>query len=636
MDLFVKISYDFFMKNILLSALNTRYTHSAIALGSLKAYYEAHHKAQRLVIQEFDLNQTNEFIITSLIEAKPDIIAFSVYIWSIERTLVIADALKVAFPHIKVILGGPEASYSAEKILTLNPSIDYIVRGEGEITFTELINHLIGTGPNIHKNNKNILETEILGVTARVNGKIVAYPDRPLIEDLDILPCPIRSNSYTPSHNFVFYEASRGCPYKCSYCLSSIEGQVRNHSIERVKQDLDWFFQSNLKQIRFADRTFNWEAPRAKEILEYILENNVKNKNFHFEIHADFLKPELIELFAKAPEDVFHLEIGVQSTNPKALETVNRPHNLEGLKKNVKRLKEETKCHLHLDVLGGLEYDGFQDFCKSFDDVYQLEPHDIQISLIKVLPGTPLAGRLKNQTFFAMNHPPYTILRTNWLSPQEAMLIQDMGKLVEGIINTKRYGLCINYLRDLFFKGSIAQLTAALVHFWRQEKIQFFGFTPENVNKHLYKFATTLSPSVGQLAKVRSILEHEYRMCRKVVTADIYNAVDFGEREKRYPYKMQGGIKGYWYESHPLEEENSETTIIVYKTNKDLSQTPSIELVELTEEESYTLMAVQAKSSLEGAQKAWHGYRPGRPIPNIKENIEKLSKKGLIYESRYN
>lgn len=622
------------MKKIILTALNTRYTHSAIALGSLKAYYESVYKNQTLSIKEFDLNQTNEFIIASLIEARPDIIAFSVYIWSIERSMVIADALKTAFPEIVIIFGGPEVSYSAEKILKQSLCIDFIVRGEGEISFSELINHLLASDTASLAEGK-----EILGVTARLGEKILAYPDRPLIEDLDLLPCPVGSKSYLPSHSFVFYEASRGCPYSCSYCLSSVEGKVRNHSIERVKKDLDWFFTSELTQIRFADRTFNWEAPRAKEIIEYILEKNTNHKNFHFEIHADFLKSELIELFARGPEGMFHLEIGVQSTNPKALESVNRPHCLEGLRKNVKRLKKETKCHLHLDVLGGLEHDSFQDFCKSLDDVYELEPHDIQISLVKVLPGTPLAGRLKNKTFFAMNHPPYTILRTNWLSPFEAMMIQDMGKLVEGIINSKRYEGSINYLRELCFKGSIAKLSEGLVLFWRKNKIQFFGFTPENLQINLLKFASTLTMTHRELTKLRSMLEHEYRMCRRVITADIHSLVDFGEREKRYPFRVTGGIRGYWHESNPLASDarkDNEISIIVYKTNKDLSQAPSIEVISLEDEEAYAFMAVQAKASLERAEKGWAEYRPERAIPNIKENIEKLSKKGLIYESRYN
>ncbi|MDD3001773.1 MAG: DUF4080 domain-containing protein [Candidatus Riflebacteria bacterium] len=611
------------MKKIILSALNTRHTHSALALGYLKAYYEQFNNSPALKIVEYDLNQTNETIIASLISEKPEILAFSVYIWSVDRILTIADAIKTAFPETLIILGGPEVSYNSEELMILNPSIDYIIRGEGEVTFNELITQIL-------RGNQ---KTPVQGVTARTESGITAYDDRPLIANLDDIPCPIRTGAYVPKHSFIFYEASRGCPSRCAYCLSSVQGPVRNHSMARVKADLDAFFESNLSQVRFADRTFNCDPARATEIIEYILKHNHKNINFHFEIQADFLSDDIIELLSKGPDGMFHLEIGVQSTNPRALDAVNRSYDLNVLREKVSLLRNKTACHLHLDVLGGLEHDTFKHFCKSFDDVYNLKPHDIQVSLVKVLRGTPLEKKLSNKTFFAMNRPPYTILRTNWLSPEEAMLIQDIGKLTEGIVNSLRYNLSIETLTKSVFNDSSSALLIEMVKFWRKERIQFFNFTPENTAKNLTNFVCALALPISLQKRITSLITHELRMCQKIQGPDLFVGINFGEKQKKYEYKLSAGIRGYWYEQHPTDIQKEGLAIVAYKFERDLSAVPSIEVLNLSDAELFVLIMIQNRTSLDRAAELWNKYRPGWPLPEIEKVIEKMIEKELIYLS---
>lgn len=611
------------MKKIILSALNTRHTHSALALGYLKAYYEQFNDSTAVKIVEYDLNQTNETIISSLISEEPEILAFSVYIWSVERILTIADAIKTAFPETLIILGGPEVSYNSEELMILNPSIDYVIRGEGEVTFNELVGQIVAGN----------LQAKVRGVTARTVSGVTAYEDRPLIENLDEIPCPIRSGAYVPKHSFIFYEASRGCPSKCAYCLSSVQGPVRNHSMARVKADLDMFFESSLSQIRFADRTFNCDPERAVEIIEYILKHNRKNINFHFEIQADFLSDEIINLLSKGPDGMFHLEIGVQSTNPRALDAVNRSYDLDVLREKVSLLRSKTACHLHLDVLGGLEHDSFKDFCKSYDDVYNLKPHDIQVSLVKVLRGTPLEKKQANKTFFAMNRPPYTILRTDWLLPNEAMLIQDIGKLTEGIVNSMRYNQALESLTKLVFNGSASSLLIEMVKFWRKEKIQFFNFTPENTAKNLTNFVHTLALPENSQKRITSLITHELRMCQKIQGPDLFIGIDFGEKQKKYEYRVSAGIRGYWYERHPTNAQNEWPAIVAYKFERDLSAVPSIEILNLSDEELFVLMLVQNRTSIDRGAEVWHKYRPEWPLPQIEKVIEKMIENELIYSS---
>ena len=610
--------------NILLSAINTKFTHKALSLACLKSYWDLFHNNIPLTIKEFDLNILNETIINDLLLLRPDVLAFSTYIWSVERIITVSSAVKSAYPDCKIILGGPEVSFNSVNLLTQNKCIDFIIRGEGEITFNELLEAII--------NNSSL--DNIPGITLRINDRIQKNKERQLIKDLDILPSPFISGNYQGSTNFTYYEASRGCPSKCAYCLSSVQGYVRNHSLERVKQDLDWFFKSDYDQIRFADRTFNFDSPRAREIIQYIKTNNIKCKNFHFEIQADFLSDEIIELLADAPRGMFHLEIGVQSTNPKALEAVNRTFDLEMMKQKIIKLRQETNCYLHLDVLGGLPYDSYSDFCKSLDDVASLKPEDIQISMVKVLHGTPFEYMTRKQPLFYMSKPPYTIVRTEWLSPEESVMISQISKLFEGIANTGRFNNSLYYIANTAFNGSKAKLFENLVYFWRKRKYLFYNFSPENTVKHLKEYSAQLFNADYHIKVIESSLDHELRMTLKVPNVDNCSCPFEFCPEKKPQFKLKQDLKGYWYKYNPISI-NSNLNLdlnypLIYSYSRLDDGTPNVSVIELNLDEAFTLLAVQKKVPVQELSNIWGKLYPSKDKPIFNELINKLMDSGYI------
>lgn len=621
------------MKKIILTALNTRHTHSALALAYLQAYWQVKPERNALHIVEYDLNQTNEGIIAELIIQKPDVIAFSVYIWSVSRTMVIAAALKTSLPEIKIIMGGPEVSFNSAALMQSHPCIDFIIRGEGEESFAELLESILG--------NNSV--AGIAGLTYRDFNQIKENPAREFIKDLDVIPSPFVNSVYKDVHSFTYYEASRGCPSKCSYCLSSVLGPVRNHSIARVKADLDWFFTSNYRQVRFSDRTFNYDRPRAREIIQYIKEHNKRNINFHFEIQADFLSEDIVDLLADCPDGMFHLEIGIQSTNPAALISVNRRFNLEILQDRIKKLKSKTQCHLHLDLLGGLPHDTLQDFCHSLDDVWNLEPHSIQISLVKILRGTPLEASLADGQIFAMPDPPYTILRTAWLNSFEAIRIQDISKIVEGIHNGQRFPFTLKFIVNHYFSGSASSFFGALSDFWRAQKFLFFSFSPEVTAQRIKEFLANLTQARQSdkeyLQKpANSLIEHELRMTQRVPGGFQGPIPLFAVSVPRHTYRPNQDLRAYWYDYNPLDlirnpESASEGPFpLVYSFGRDQTGAPTIAVVDLSLSEAYTIAAVQQRVPVEAFAETWQSTYERLPVPDFVETIEKLCQSGLLYE----
>ncbi|EKD82661.1 MAG: hypothetical protein ACD_39C01162G0002 [uncultured bacterium] len=620
------------MIKILAAALNTRHTHSALALAYLKAYWQKVPDRQTIDICEYDLNQTNETIIADLILRDPDILAFSVYIWSLARTLEVAGAIKAALPDTVILLGGPEVSYNSEWLMQRYDCIDYIIRGEGEATFAELLTALI---------NDNQTDN-IAGITRRKGTSISCNPDRELISDLDMIPSPFQAGFYKEKHSFTYYEASRGCPSKCSYCLSSVLGRLRYFSVERVEADLDWFFNSDYQQVRFADRTFNHDRARARRIINYVKANNHRNINIHFEIQADFLSEDIIDLLSDAPEGMFHLEIGVQTTNPSALQAVNRRFDLATLKDRVQQLRNRTKCHLHLDLLGALPHDTLADFMQSLDDVWQLLPHSIQISLVKVLRGTPLENSVANCELAAMPAPPYTILRTNWLTSKEAIHIQDIGKLVEGIYSSQRYPRSLYFIVDLLFSASAARFFAELAHYWRRQGLQFYNFSPENIEKHLKTFIGSLGLHSPASRMLPSLLEHELRLSQKVpVSSNPSITPSFDNIVRKTLYRLQPGCRVLWYEFDPLLlaqqklelAASSSPRPVVYRFEKDLSATPDVEVLEMDLTTAFIMAAIQARAESGGWESTWRRLWPNLPVPEFSPALEKLVESGLLYEA---
>lgn len=622
--------------NIILSAINTRHTHASLSLALIKAYWSRFPDRPEIGIKEYNLNDLPEEIANQLILSEPDVIAFSTYIWSLNHIINIAGIVKSACPSVKLILGGPEVSFTAKKLLEENSFIDVIISGEGEHVFQEvLLNYISG---------ESLKST--CGISFRSNNNIITNPPAILIEDLDQIPSPFTSGIYGNGRGFTYYEASRGCPSRCSYCLSSVLGRLRYYSIPRIKQDLDWFFTSDYKQVRFADRTFNHNESRAIEIIQYIKDNNKTGINFHFEIHADFLSDKIIDLLSDVPQDTIHLEIGVQSTNKEVLKAVNRPFNLDKLKSQIQKLKEKTNCHIHLDLLGGLPLDTFTKFKTSLDEVYSWRPHDIQISLVKVLRGTPFQRHVELNEVSCSPLPPYTITKTSWLDANEAILINDIGRLVEGINNPGKFCLTIQYITKYLFADSVASFFESLSLYWRATRLTFYNFSPEQVQINISAFLDKLAGKRGVKSEsvniAQTLLIHEYILTQKHPKVNLDYFLGNFPTVKKQTLKVHPSIKIFWLH-HCINKINNQCDKIIkgqfptpYIYEKNASKgINTLHLSKLTLDQCFIIACFIKKIKVEEIPKVWKALFSTN-MENIDSAIEKLTNYGVLYEPGQN
>ena len=370
---------EVFMK-VLLTAINAKYIHSNLAVYSLRAY--AGKYAQQTEIAEYTINQLQEEIIKDIYKKKPDVLAFSCYIWNIELIHRMICELKKILPDTDIWLGGPEVSYDAKEVLKNHPQIKGAMIGEGEQTFCELA----ACYENFDKNcEKELLKVRQICFRSQT-GEIVATPYRELM-NMDELPF-VYQDMRVFEHKIIYYESSRGCPFGCSYCLSSVSRSVRFRSLPLVFAELQIFLDAKVPQVKFVDRTFNCNHERTLELLHFLRTHDNGVTNFHFEVAADLLNEAELAEIAAMREGLVQLEIGVQSTNPQTIEAIDRTMNLEKLKKVVASVHSAGNVHQHLDLIAGLPYEDVNSFQKSFDDVYAMRPDQLQLGFLKVLKGS--------------------------------------------------------------------------------------------------------------------------------------------------------------------------------------------------------------------------------------------------------
>ncbi|MDD2215943.1 MAG: DUF4080 domain-containing protein [Eubacteriales bacterium] len=390
---------------IALTTLNAKYIHSNLALRYLFAV--AGQARNTLEIREFTINHEDDYIYTELLRGEYGAICFSCYIWNIERILYLAETIKKAKPDLIIVLGGPEAGHRGEELLKNYKAIDLIVMGEGEETFPDLLALLLKQSPRD-------LEA-ISGLIYRRNGDICVNPAREV--DFNQVPFPY---SYTGSESdkIVYYESSRGCPFSCSYCLSSTNLGVRSLSLEQVKRDLSFFIHNKVKQVKLVDRTFNYDKIRAIEIFRYLMNVDNKFTNFHFELCGELMNEEMLQLLEKARPGLFQFEIGIQSTNQPTLDAINRKGDFSKLSANVRRLRSKNNIHLHLDLIAGLPFEDYDTFAHSFNQVYALKPHHLQLGFLKLLPGTQIRRQADDYEYVYRDHPPYEVISNRFLSAE--------------------------------------------------------------------------------------------------------------------------------------------------------------------------------------------------------------------------
>jgi radical SAM superfamily enzyme YgiQ (UPF0313 family) len=427
------------MKTIL-TTLNSKFIHSCLSIRYLQTYVK---DLVDVEIKEFTINQNKDFIAAEIYKEKPEVIGFSTYIWNLKETFEICEILKLVNPKLKIILGGPEVSYDSEQILEENPFIDFIIYGEGEDTFKELMEKLISNETNY---------SSISGMVFRGENKIIKTPPRPLIKNLDIIPSPYKDIGKEFENKIVYYESSRGCPFNCEFCLSSTIKGVRFFSLERVKEDLDSLIEGKVRQVKFVDRTFNANKKYAMEIMEFIMEKNPLNINFHFEVTAHLLDDEMLDFLSGVKEGLFQFEVGVQSTNLDTIEAIGRTTDFKKLKAVTEEVKSFKNIHQHLDLIAGLPYEGYNSFRNSFNDVYDIKPEKIQLGFLKLLKGSGLRKNQDKYGYKYLDVPPYEVLESKYISYEGIIRLKGIEDLVEKYYNEGYFENSLEYLIKNHYK----------------------------------------------------------------------------------------------------------------------------------------------------------------------------------------
>ncbi|EPB8177955.1 B12-binding domain-containing radical SAM protein [Clostridium perfringens] len=421
---------------ILLTAINSKYIHSNLAVRYLKAFTKD--LDFQGDIKEFSINDRVENILEGIIEEKPDVVAFSCYIWNMEFVNRLAELIKLVDPNIEILYGGPEVSYEGKEFLE-NHEGEYVIVGEGEKTFREFVLYKLGEGK---------IE-DIKGLNYKKDGKVFENPKRPEM-DMNELVFPYTYEEDI-NNKIVYYEASRGCPFKCKYCLSSVMHGVRFLDVERVKKELKYFMERGLKLVKFVDRTFNCNREYTVELLKYLSEQDTETR-FHFEVAADLLTEEQIEILNNAPKGRFQLEVGVQTTNNEVLHNINRYITYENIKEKVLKVAAGKNVMQHLDLIAGLPGEDLESFKKSFNDVHAIRPDEIQLGFLKLLKGSSMREEAEKWGIVYSPYAPYEIIRSKDISYEELLLLKKVEAMVDKYYNSCKFNNVIKFFLNIYEK----------------------------------------------------------------------------------------------------------------------------------------------------------------------------------------
>ncbi len=421
---------------ILLAACNAKYIHSNLAVYDLKAYSSDYDK--EVLLREYTINQPKDEILKDIYGSGADVVCFSCYIWNISFVRELIRDLAKILPETAFWAGGPEVSYDAEKFLTEMPEMTGVLVGEGEKTFHDLLEYYI--------DGKGSLG-EIRGIAYR-DGEEIRHNGWRELMNLSEIPF-VYEHLEEFENRIIYYESSRGCPFSCSYCLSSIDKKLRFRDLELVKKELQFFLDHKVPQVKFVDRTFNCKHEHVMAIWKYILEHDNGVTNFHFEISADLLRDEEMELMAKMRPGLIQLEIGVQSTNPETIRAIHRHMDLDKLERCVDRVHSFRNIHQHLDLIAGLPYEDYDTFQHSFNDVYQMKPDQLQLGFLKVLKGSLMQEEAEKYGIVHKEKEPYEVLSTNWLPYRDVLKLKAVESMVEVYYNSGQFQHTLEYLVPL-------------------------------------------------------------------------------------------------------------------------------------------------------------------------------------------
>ena len=550
---------------ILLTAINAKYIHSNPAVYSLAAYAkdkltEEEKEKCQIEIAEYTINHRTESIIAEIYKKKPDVLNFSCYIWNWEYVQEVMTELHKLMPNVPIYLGGPEVSFTSKEIMEQYPFLTGITIGEGEETFLELCRAYIAGEE----------DPMIAGICTRVknsedgscysNEKMTTGSEPRGLVNINDIPF-FYDDMAAFEHRIVYYESSRGCPYRCSYCLSSIDKTVRLRDLELVKKELQFFLDLKIPQVKFIDRTFNCNRDHACAVWNYIHENDNDITNFHFEISADILTDRELEILEKMRPGLVQLEIGVQSTNLETIQEINRVMNIEKLREVVAKIHSYKNIHQHLDLIAGLPYEDYETFQKSFNDVYSMKPQQRQLGFLKVLKGAKMWEKAEECGIAYTEKPPYEVLFTNWITYDEILRLKQVEEMVEMYYNSSQFTYTLAMLEQEF--ETAFKLYEALADYYVEK-----GYALQNPARG-YRYQILLDFCIEKAPEKED-------MYRELLTFDIY----LREKMKTRPAfaKSQDNLKEISREIYQKEEETRELLSAYTEYNsKQLSKMTHLE-----------------------------------------------------------
>lgn len=491
---------------VLLAAINAKYIHSNLGIYSLKTYGEKMLKEWGLAEQveislaEYTINHQMEQILQDIYKRKPDVIGFSCYIWNISYVKMILADIKKVLPNVKIWAGGPEVSYHAEAFLKEEPAVDLVMMGEGEITFAHFL--------------KALLEGEELkqvpGLMLRNDDGTFTDTGFRQVMDMSQFPFPYAFMDMKElEHRIIYYESSRGCPFSCAYCLSSIDKKLRFRSLDLVLPELEWFLQAKVPQVKFVDRTFNCKKSHAMAIWQYIRDHDNGITNFHFEIAADLLDKDELDLLSTMRPGLVQLEIGVQSTNEKTLETIRRKTDIEEIRQITETINSWHNIHQHLDLIVGLPWEDIESFKKSFNDVYKMEPEQLQLGFLKILKGSYMEELIPDCDLLYSAAPPYEVLQTKWLSYGDVLELKDIEEMTEVHYNSRQFTCTLKELEKEF--NTPYEMFSFMAGYYNKNHLS--GISHSRIARYeiLWKMIQTKLEKSGKYETHKNCESHEIR-----------------------------------------------------------------------------------------------------------------------------
>lgn len=531
-------NYDFIIKEgsrgmkVLLLALNSKYIHTNLAVRYLTEYVKTL-GITGMDFVEYTINHRLPFVVDEVYRQKPDVLVISCYIWNIEMVKDFVDEYKKVCPGVRIILGGPEVSYNSQQVLEENPSVEMVLTGEGEIAFAELMQHLQG---------KRTLQ-EVFSLTYRCEtGAIQSTKPAPPIS-MDDLPFPYPDFSGL-ENKILYFETIRGCPFHCSYCLSSVTGGVRYLSMEKACQRLQIFLDHKVPQVKLVDRTFNCSKKHAMDIWKYLAEHDNGITNFHFELTAHLIDREMLDFLSTVRKGLFQFEIGVQSTNPTTIQEIHRSTDTARLLEICRELDSYQNIHLHLDLIAGLPGEGLESFGKGFDEVMEIRPQQMQLGFLKVLKGSYMAEHAEEYGLVYSRKAPFQVIRTKWLDYNEMILLKDMEEMVETYYNSGRFAMELEWIVQK--ESSLFQFFLDFGRYYVEKGYHLSSHSPEAQHTILKEFyVNRWGEDDSELTLLQDLCLYDIcvRSKPKKLPPWVDNQINVSHKEEIREYFQQEGLR---------------------------------------------------------------------------------------------